>query len=329
MSDKEKGLYKKYTRRAFFGTVFGAGASLALYSPKAQACIPTIGAAIGRIIARIPGELIAAAWDEWNARRNNEAEEDQAEAANLMITAGDSVNHVEKEIADAELKRKTAPLPADCITTESIELTTALLAASPATEDTQAKTLDQATLTMAAPFVRPGAQAKYFEEQFGSNWYKETTNAGFLFNPTDIYGDKEKKADAFILNATTKTAKSSASMIDAYSVNDDRLFEQTAKVATFNIARAPFIRQKNYITRFNSPSLRTSLHHHVNNTYGSQNWREQVRALPSEVQAMQMVVKQKAFNNQLKLLKLRELEMTLALQSLISAEAIIANANRG
>lgn len=329
MSENKQGLHKKYTRRAFLGTAFGLGASVALYSPKAQACIPTIGAAIGRIIARIPGELIAAAWDEWNARRNNESEEDQAEAANLMITSGDSVNHVENEIADAELKRKTAPLPADCITTKSIEMTTALLSTSAATEDTQAKTLDQATLTMAAPFVRPGAQARYFEGQFGSNWYKETTNAGFLFNPTDLYGQKEKQADAFILNATTKTAKSSASMIDAYTSNDEHLFEQTARVATFNVARAPFIRQKNYITRFNSPSLRTSLHHHVNNTYGSQSWRDQVRALPSEVQALQMAVKQKAFSNQLKLLKLRELEVTLALQALISAEAIIANAKQG
>lgn len=319
----------KMSRRAFFGAIFGAGATLALYSPKASACVPTIGAAIGRIIARIPGELIASVWDEWNERRNNEAEEDQAEAASLMITAGDSINHIENEVADNELRRKTAPLPKNCMTQESIEMTTALLQTCTATEDALSKTLDQATLTMSAPFVKPGAQAKEFERRFGKNWYVNTTHVNQLFTPVDIDESNRAQADAFILNATTKTARSAANMIQAYTANDARLFEQTAKVATFSIARAPLIRQRNYVTKYGGPSLRTSLHYHVNETYGNDGWRKSVRDSPSEVQALQNVVKQKAFSNHLKLLKLRELEVTLALQALIAIESTIARSQEG
>src|SRR5690606_31040061 len=108
-----------------------------------------------------------------------------------------------------------------------------------------------------------------FKNQFGNNWHIDTTHANRLFSPIDIDDSNQAYADAFILNATTKTARSAANMVQAYAYDDPRLFEQTAKVAMFSAARAPFIRQRHYLTRYGAPSLRTSLRHHVNETYGN------------------------------------------------------------
>lgn len=323
-------LDKKTTRRGFFGAMFGLGAAAALYSPRSHAsCMPTIGATVGRIIARIPAEVIAGVWEGWNEERNKDAEEDQAEAAALQISAGDAINHVEKEIAENDLKRKTAPLPENCLAQDSIEFTNTLTYTSVGTEDRIAKYLDQGTLTASAPFVRPGNQAKQFKQRYGENWYQSTTHINTLVRPDDLNESNIAKADAFILNATTKTARNVAEMTTMYGKRDDMLFIQTAKTAMFTVARAPLIRQRDYITEYGMPSMRTAIHTHVNETFGNPIWRENIRALPSEVQGLQVATKQKAFNNFVKLQYLRELEVQLALQSMITIETVLKRAQEG
>lgn len=316
-------LSKRMSRRAFFGLAAGSIAYATFGTKKAHAftnCMPSIGPAVGRIIARVPGEAIAGVWERWQAERNEDSEQDMNEAAALYTQMADAQNSTTKAVADAELRRKTEPLKNLKNQKELSNTWAAHMLTETASQDSFSKALDQATLTMAAPFISPGVQAKYFEKQFGDTWYQTTTYGGNLFSNKTLTGRRAKLADAFILNVTAPSAKVLANTTSAWGKSDALLYEQSSRSAAFTLAKAPLIRQRQYTTKSGAESERDALQQHISHTYASPSWRKMVKELPSEVQGLQICVQQAAVNNMIKKERLRELEVQLAIRGATALE---------
>lgn len=319
---------KSVMRRKVLGMAMGGAAAAALYAPQAQACVPTIGSAVGRILARLPGEAIQSAWQRWLESRLDETEEDQAENAALHLQMVDTTNSVETIIADEETKRHTMPLPPSCDTELNRLATQAQNHVRGAQLDVLAKKLDEATLTEAAPFVRPQHRAEKLRQEFGSNWLPYTTNYSILYRPTDLNADNHYLADAYILNVTGSTANSLAGMTSAYGRLEFTLHEQTSRVAVFKLARAPMVKYRHYITAFHGPSERSTLHQYVKETFGNDVWREQVNDFGSETQGLRMAIKLQAYINHVKLLRLRDLELAVAIESAFLVQKLVTQSRR-
>lgn len=320
---------KSLIRRKMLGMAMGGAAAAALYSPRAEACLPTIGASVGRVLARIPGEAIEGAWQRWLDRRFEETEEDQTETAALHLQMVDTTNAIETVIGDEETKRHTMVMPRSCDTELNRIATQAQNHVKGAQIDIIAKKLDEATLTEAAPFVRPSHRAESLQKEFGADWLPYTTNYSLLYRPTDLNADNYHLADAYILNVTGTTAGSLAGMTSAYGRLESTMHEQTSKVSAFKLGRAPMVKFRQYITAFHGPSERTTLHQYIKETFGNDVWREQVNDFGTETQGLRMAIKLQSYVNYVKLKRLRDIEMAVAIEAAIIVQKVLTQTRRG
>lgn len=316
---------KHLGRRKAIGAAAGVAAAAALYSPRSEAflnCI-TLGSSVGEAAGDAVGDSFNGAWGNWLDSKNKDVDEDNNELASLMVTVQDGINHVMATTADLSARRFTATLPPDCVTESNRQATQALEYTQEAAEDISNKTLNEATLTMAAPFVRPRNRSQSFQNDFGDDWLELTTHANVLIRPTDIDGaDDSALSDAFILNATGTTSANLALMTSDYVGFERTMYQQSSRAAAFTLGRAPLVRYQTFVTAAGGPSLRSTINQYVHDTYSNPSWRESTRMLESEVQAMQVLLKQKAFGNYMKLLRLRELELGVAILAAINLEKV-------
>lgn len=302
--------------------LLGAGAALAPKRSDALGIIPTAGGSMGEAGADVFGNMTFKSITEFLNNRNEEASTEQEDISKVVPVAFDGMNHAEVTLYNERLKMETEPLPNGCEPEEHRQYEQALLTTEPVVETTLSRQYDRATLTVMAPYYNPASRGREMRERFGDDWVEVTSSAAQLYRPTDLTTSNFAEADAFILNLTGETSSSLAKFTLAYATEDRHSYQDASAMAAFTAGRLPFLKQRSYISSFNAPSPRTNMHNFIKDTYQSQTWRTQIRELPTEIQGLQMLCKQRAFQNHVKLKMLRELELQLLLEAHLASSRL-------
>lgn len=301
------------------------GGGAALFSSRSQAVvpIPEAGGRLGDAVGDLFGSMLNESLDGFLSERQEESDTEQDNLASAVPIAFDGMNHVEVTRYNQQVQMETAPLPDDCENDDHRHFQQASDKVDTLAVASYNRQYDTATLTIMAPLYQNADRAKEMRSQFGDDWVEVTSSAAHLFRPVDITAANSAATDAFILNVTARTSKNLARFTTAWSENDTNTYADASAIAAFTSARLPLTRQRVYITANGGRSARTNIHAYIENTLHSQVWRDQIRDLETEVQGLQMLLKQKAFENYIKLRILRELEIKLLIECHQACERVI------